>query len=89
MTQDRAINLIGAAVAIAIVVWIALHTYWADTTVNTPPRGEAADNPYYAIEHLAHELGVRTREIASLRVPPPPSGASLFHLNMAGSATGS
>ena len=75
MTRDRAINLIGGAVAIAIIVWIARHTYWAETTVSTMPRGEAAANPYYAIEHLAHELGVRTREIASLRVPPPPNGA--------------
>jgi hypothetical protein len=74
MTSERAINLGCVAILIAFIAWIAMHSYWADITVPTPPRGEAALNPYYGLERLARELGSNARQIPSLRVLPPPSG---------------
>jgi len=74
MTSERATNLLCVAILIAFVAWIAMHSYWADITVPTPPQGEAALNPYYGLEHLARELGSSARQIPSLRVLPPPSG---------------
>ena len=70
MSRDRLINLsIGAAFA-ALIVWIAMHTYWADVSVPTPLQGEAARNPYYSVQHLLGSLGIRTRLIGSLQALP-------------------
>jgi hypothetical protein len=74
MTFERARNLLCVVILIAFVAWIAMHSYWTDVTVITPPQGEAAQNPYYGLEHLARELGGSARQIPSLRVLPPPSG---------------
>jgi hypothetical protein len=74
MTSERASNLLCVAILIAFVAWIAMHSYWTDITVATPPRGEAATDPYYGLEYLARELGSSARQIPSLRVLPPASG---------------
>jgi hypothetical protein len=74
MTSERASNLLCAAILIAFVAWIAMHSYWTDITVTTPSRGEALQNSYYGLEHLVRELGGSARQIASLRVMPPPTG---------------
>lgn len=66
MKPDRIVKvLIGAAVA-AVIVWVAMHTYWGEITVPTPMTGEAASNPYYSIEHLVDSLGIHSRQINSL-----------------------
>jgi hypothetical protein len=63
-------GLVGV-VLIALIAWIATHTYWAEITVKAPLEGEAARNPHYTLDHLAQRLGFRTREIPSLRELPP------------------
>jgi hypothetical protein len=63
-------GVIGASL-IALVVWIAMHTYWDNMTVPTPMKGEALRNPFYSVEHLAASLGIRTQQIASLRALQP------------------
>jgi hypothetical protein len=70
ITRARIVKLAVAAAAVALVVWIARHTYWDEVTVPTPLQGEAARNPFYSLEHLARTLGMRTRRIASLRFLP-------------------
>jgi hypothetical protein len=76
MTRDRWLQMVAGVSLIALVVWIARHTYWDEITLTTPPRGEAARNPYYAMMHLAQALGIRSRMTGSLRELPPDS--SLF-----------
>ncbi len=71
MTRDRWIQVVAATGLIALVVWIARHTYWDEITVTAPPKGEAARNPYYAVAHLAGNLGIHTTMIGSLRDLPP------------------
>lgn len=70
MTRDRLVNLLIAAALVAGAIWVAMHTYWDDVPVPTPPQGDAARNPYYSVEHLVRTLGIRTAEIASLRRLP-------------------
>jgi hypothetical protein len=77
MTRERAINFLVFALLVALGVWVARNTYWEDISVPVPPRGEAADNPFYGLERLAAVLGVQTREIASLP-PLPPQDAVLL-----------
>ena len=36
------------------------NTYWADTKVPMPPKGEALTNPFYAVQRFAEALGART-----------------------------
>jgi hypothetical protein len=71
MNRDRWIQLMVPAALIALSVWIARHTYWDEVTITTPPKGEAARNPYYAVVHLAESLGIPTTMIGSLRALPP------------------
>ena len=71
MTRDRWIQVVVAVGLIALVVWVARHTYWDEITVTAPPKGEAARNPYYAVVHLAGSLGVHTTMIGSLHELPP------------------
>jgi hypothetical protein len=54
--------------------WIARHTYWDYDTAATPLKGEAATNSFYTLEHLAHRLGIRTRQLSNLRTLPSPAG---------------
>jgi hypothetical protein len=70
LTRPRIVKLTVAAAAVALIAWIAMHTYWDEVSVPTPLQGEAARNPFYSVEHLAGALGVRTRRIASLRFLP-------------------
>jgi hypothetical protein len=70
MTRAHIVKLAVAAAAVALIAWIARHTYWDDVSVPTPLQGEAARNPFYSVEHLTGALDVRTRRIASLRFLP-------------------
>ncbi len=70
MNRDRWIQLIVAVGLIALGVWIARHTYWDEITIDTPSKGEAARNRYYAVVHLAGSLGIRTAMIGSLAALP-------------------
>ncbi len=57
------------AVIVAFVYWFATHTYWADQTVPSTPRGEALSDPFYAAEHLARALGADVTEQRVWRLP--------------------
>jgi hypothetical protein len=59
------------ALLIGLIAWFVTHTYWAEVTRETLLRGEAARNAHYTLIHLAAALGIRTREIVSLRELAP------------------
>jgi hypothetical protein len=69
MTRTRAIALIVAIPLTAFVAWIASHTYWADTQVPRPLKGEARVNPFYAAQRLAEALGAHTTRDFALAIP--------------------
>lgn len=71
MTRERLINFSIVAAVVALLIWVALNTYWADVTVTTPLQGEAATNPFYSVERLLHAVGIRTQPLASTRFLPP------------------
>jgi hypothetical protein len=60
--------LVGAPLA-ALVFWVSSHTYWADTKVPLPPKGEALVNPFYAVQRFAEALGSRTAWDRVLTIP--------------------
>jgi hypothetical protein len=55
----------------AIGLWIANNTHWEDVNERTPPKGEAATNPFYSAQHLAEMLGARTRLRHEIVTLPP------------------
>jgi hypothetical protein len=71
MNRDRWLQVVAAVALLALSVWIARNTYWDDVTITTPPQGEAARNPYYALVHLAQGLGIHSSMIGSLHALPP------------------
>jgi Domain of unknown function (DUF4350) len=81
MRSDRIVRVLFVAALIALIVWIARHTYWDDVAVPTPMKGEAARNPYYSVEHLAASLGIRTQRISSLRALQPDAVVLVNNLN--------
>ncbi|MFL6605515.1 MAG: hypothetical protein ACJ8R9_29845 [Steroidobacteraceae bacterium] len=72
MTRVRQIWLvvIGAAAALGLLIWVANNTYWTDITVPLPLKGEAAVNPFYALERFAKALGAHTEWNRGVRLPP-------------------
>ena len=60
MTRTRVLFAFVALVVLAVVVWVARHTYWGEMTVPMPLRGEALRNPVYAAQRLAETLGAHT-----------------------------
>jgi hypothetical protein len=70
MTRERLAWLGVIGVAIALVAWVANHTYWTDTQVPMPLKGEALTNPFYVVERFAQALGARTQWNRGLSLPP-------------------
>jgi hypothetical protein len=60
MNAGRVAKLIVGALLIALFVWFARHTYWADDELPLPLTGEAARNPFYAAQHFTTALRART-----------------------------
>jgi hypothetical protein len=69
MTRERLAWLVVLGAAVALVTWVAHHTYWTDIKVPMPPRGEAVTNPFYAVERFARVLGARTQWNRGLSLP--------------------
>jgi len=59
------------ATTVAIGVWVANNTHWADVTLPAPLKGEALRNPFYAAEHLADRLGAEASWRRDMTLPPP------------------
>ena len=53
----RLVHIVGGVLFIALVVWIARNTYWADVAVPLPLKGEAITNPFYAAQRFTESLG--------------------------------
>lgn len=81
MTRERLTTVAILAVLIAIGCWVAFNTYWTDITVTTPPKGEAASNHFYTLEHLLRSLGIQADETAILRAPAHRSDVLLVNQN--------
>jgi hypothetical protein len=73
MSRASIISLFVGIFLVAGVSWFASRTYWAETKVPVPPRGEALVNPFYAVQRFAEALGARTAWDRVLAVPPADS----------------
>lgn len=77
--------LISAALVVALAVlvsWIARNTYWDDITVPRFLHGEAATNPFYAVQRFVEELGVESEWRRSMgELPSTSSVLMLTHWN--------
>ena len=73
MRRTGIIVLFVAIPLVALVWWIASHTYWADTKVPRSPKGEALVNPFYSAQRFAEALGARTAWDRTLTIPPTDS----------------
>lgn len=71
MSRELLIRIALGLAAVGAAVWIARSTHWEEVTQPLPMKGEAARNPYYSLEHLAADIGIRAQEVSSLRSLPP------------------
>jgi hypothetical protein len=53
-------SVLGGALLVALIAWVANNTSWVDSKVPMPPKGEALTNPFYAVQRFAEALGART-----------------------------
>jgi hypothetical protein len=53
----RLVQGVAGVLFIALVVWIARNTYWAEVAVPLPLKGEAITNPFYAAQRFTESLG--------------------------------
>ncbi len=77
--------LVGALLVAGLalfVSWIARNTYWDEVTVPRLLRGEAATNPFYAIQRFVEELGAESEWRRTLgELPSTSSVLMLTHWN--------
>ena len=71
MRRERLAWVAVTGAAIALLIWVATHTYWAEVKVPMPPKGEAVTNPFYVVERFAQALGARAEWNRGLTLPPP------------------
>src|SRR5262245_6231631 len=69
MRRSGVIWSIAGVVLLLLAVWIARNTEWVDTKIPMPPKGEAATNPFYAVQRFAETLGARTVRDHTLAIP--------------------
>jgi hypothetical protein len=60
MSRAGVISVLAGVVLLVLVSWVVRNTYWVDTQVRMPPKGEALTNPFYAAQRFAEALGART-----------------------------
>jgi hypothetical protein len=63
------VGVVAALLVALTALWFIKNTHWEEVEFTTPPKGEAATNPFYALQHLADSLGAHTQvrhEIVSL-----------------------
>src|SRR5882724_1339244 len=70
MTSTRLAWLVFIVVMIALVSWIAHHSYWTEVKVQMPPKGEALTNPFYAVQRFAQALGAHAQWNRGISLPP-------------------
>jgi hypothetical protein len=70
MKRTRVIWLAASVLMVPVVFWIATHTYWADTRIPMPPKGEALTNPFYAVQRFANGIGARATTDRVLSAAP-------------------
>lgn len=73
MSRGRLIWLAVLVPVVALIAWVASNTYWADTKVPMPPKGEALTNPFYAAQRFAEALGARSAWDRAFTTPPADS----------------
>ena len=69
MTRSRIMAASVTVLLAVVIAWIASNTYWEDTKVPMPLKGEALTNPFYAAQKLADELGARAVRDRVLVIP--------------------
>ena len=87
MTRGRWLTGIALAALIGLGVWIARNTYWDWIDEVTPPRGAAAEDPYYSLERFARGIGVTSRQVPTLETLPPVHAVLIY--GYSAEATGS
>jgi hypothetical protein len=61
VTRNIVLGLVVVVLAVLTGTWLARNTHWEDVEVHTPMKGEAATNPFYALQHLSEALGAHTQ----------------------------
>jgi hypothetical protein len=88
MNLQRAASVLIGVLLLALLVWIANHTYWKEITIPLPPKGEALTNPHYVAQRFVHALGARSvRDEGPAGLPPANAVIVLYDWHWGLSAT--
>jgi hypothetical protein len=71
------IRLLVAALVLALLGWLILHTRWEEVEVDDPARGAAAADEYYSLRQVLAGAGATLTVRTSLE-PLPPADATLL-----------
>ena len=85
MTRHGVLTGVLLVLLALLVTYIARNSYWITETQNTPPKGEALRNPFYAIQKFAQNVGAQTEWRQGLITLPPTDSVivlSSWHWNL-------
>lgn len=69
MSRRTLVTVLVGVAFVALAGWIAANTFWVDIKVPMPPRGAAAENPFYGAQRLAAALGATSERDRTLNIP--------------------
>jgi hypothetical protein len=68
----------GAALAVALGLWLTSATEWATRDAWEPPKGEAATDPHFIVKQFLARLGATVTEQRGLATMPPQGSTMLL-----------
>ncbi len=72
MTSRKKVGIGIACIAAVLLLWLASNLFVrTEETVDRGYRGQAATNPFYALQELFRSQGIPTRTVSDLRRLPP------------------
>ncbi|HEX7892475.1 MAG TPA: DUF4350 domain-containing protein [Ramlibacter sp.] len=78
MSQSTVIRWVVIVLLALFGLWLVTATEWVEIEVDTPRKGEALQNEFFALERLARELGARVEKQQTLDRMPPPGAVLLL-----------
>ena len=77
MSRTGLVRLLVAALVLALLGWVIVHTRWEEVQVDDPARGAAATDEYYSLRQVLAGAGATLTVRTSLE-PLPPADATLL-----------
>ena len=80
MRRPWVVRIIGVVCLVLLGLWVERNTYWTETEMPMPLRGEARTNPFYVAEQFVNAVGATGMHDGAFTRPPTDAVVVLSNL---------